>query len=619
MSKNFWNIIVFIFVIFLLPHYQLNAFPSVHEEECSVLPLGQVNTNGKIKYRVDQSSFDLLPGISRSEGLGAIVLGADTWNEQATSGYFQYMGTAVDNDLTSDFYLPKWDTGTNKCADVNESVVRVYQGCLNGGYAKFFGRCKDLNTLRPKLFEVWIFTQMKNTIKGDYICDDIPWSSGRPLWEKHDIATTMVHEFGHALNLNHPVSNSDDDAIDFTATVMSGHQSGSIWARDLYEWDLKCSKAISGVRNLTEHHMYISSGSISSEYNWFSGVTHVSPGVNKTAGTWNWSSALSKPDLIEWYPREYNSPWYIRVGQTRALTEATLRESPERARLFYPSIFDSLDITKNETFWWQSNHVAMTFFWQEGSEYFAYNSLLHCNTMNSWMNCSCDDTSHVVTSKPLSIAYANGINHSVIVWASQERSKADNFFYDNEKYYSDHNKIKVSIGFIDTYLSDFVLSEPDNLGVRSSVAPAVACGISSLNQYDCMVAYVDDTDGENNVRIKRFNILASQNRYTLVAEDAFWPVRYLHIVVSPIFSVSPMFSYFHCARTASRIALWWNSGAYWLAIRPIAPEQRLEVYKTTDEGETWTAEILPGSGPETAIGPAAVGYWNYSNLLMYAR
>lgn len=553
------------------------SLPAQAYEACAMLNTF-TNTEGRIPYRIDAASFDALTGISRTEGDTAVKIGADTWNEQATAGHFVEIGTASDYDSDPNFYLPEWKNPAwvDACDYIDASVVRVVNRCLGGGLVMLSPRCKDPNTGRADRFEIRIFAQTRPSGSSNDQCESIPWATGRAGRGEYDLAAIMVHEFGHALDLNHPTNDN------FYATVMNAAARGTLRNRDVYKWDLDCTRYFSGTRSLTQYHRYHVGGVLRGEGSFINDVSQVSPGVTGITGQWNWAAAYRQTDALKWTVGlgPLNTYNVANMPPGIAPTEATWREDASWSRVFWPShVEDPVES-------WASNHPVQTFYWQDGFSPWGYTMLRQCSEMSAWMYCPYAATERVYSGKPVSVAWNSAIGRSVFTWVHQDRS---NYTYGiNYK----HNMVKVAFGYVDNY----TITQPDELGVFSSVAPGVTCATGRAGGYDCIMAYVPDTDTWNHVYIKRFSANAAGNRYAVQTEPG---IRRMYFG----------------ARTASRIATWYHYGKFWIAIRSLRSGQPLDVYSSVD-GSSWAYE---GEQGYSAIGPTAVSYWGGNNVLMYAR
>ncbi len=523
--------------------------------DCTTSNVNHGNTNGQKLYRINSVSFDLLPAIGRDPGANAVVMGADVWNEEGTAGYFQLGPSTSDTDLPAN----KADCDAQ---GINYSLVLVED--IAGAKGSTSGRCVDA-TGRATQFVISIRTQ-------DSLGYPWNWSVGTISAGEWDLVQTLAHEFGHTMRLGHP---ANGEAATMTPTSQSTNR-----VRDLYQWDLKCLSEISGRRQLTGYRRLHSGTTFGAETatTGASPIVHLSSGVTKYTGGWQWSTAFARNDCTAWQPNFDNTktqctsvPQQVGIGPRTAV----FREDETMDRIFY------------------SNYTELpTPYAADGKHPVQYNrssdgfvtrisgSLSHCSAMSGFFTCS--GTTPVYSGKPVAVAWDVGNSRAIFAWANQTRLND-----------SQERRVKVAVGFI----NNLTLPQPDDLPVQSSIGPAVACTDGTANAYSCIVAYTDQNSTLADLRVRRFTPVAGANRYSLSVDPT------THFVLSNV-------------RTASSVAAWYNQGRFWLLVRPIRTSQNLEAYSSTD-GATWTSA---GSYGYSAVGPTAASYWSLvNNTVGYAR
>lgn len=523
--------------------------------DCTTSNVNHGNTNGKKLYRINAASFDLLPTITRDEGSNAVVMGADVWNEQGTGGHFQHGFSTSDTDLPAN----KADCDA---LGINYSLVLVED--IAGAKGSTSGRCVDTSG-KATQFVISIRTR-------DGSSNPWNWSVGTISSTQWDMVQTLAHEFGHTQRLGHPANGE--------AATMTPTSQGTNRVRDLYQWDLKCLSEISGRRALTGYRRSHAGTTFGAEvaHAGAAPIAHISTGVTKYTGSWQWSSAFARNDCMAWQPNFDNTktqctsvPLQVGIGPRTAV----FREDETMDRIFYSSYQEYPTAYAAD-----GKHRVQ---YQRSSDGFVTRvsgSLSHCTTMSGFLTCS--STTPIYSGEPVSVAWDAGNSRAVFAWANQTRLND-----------SEERRVKVAVGFI----NNLTLPQPDNLSVQSDIGPAVACTDGTASAYSCILAYTNQASGIKDVRVRRFTPVAGATRYSLNVD----PSSYLVAVNT---------------RTASNVAAWYNQGRFWLLIRPTRANQELEAYSSPD-GVTWT---FAGKFGYSAVGPASASYWSLANnTLGYAR
>ncbi len=531
------------------------------------------------QYRINSMSFGLIPGISQDEGNQAVVLAAETFNEQADSIYFQ-RGPATDRD-----FLPqtKWECDK---VGIDYSLVNVYPGCGSIGEGGYAARsCYDPVTQIYTQFNVVIVRDMWSLEEG--CIDPFPRGVGdiRPGDGVSDLVAVLMHEFGHAAGLGHPY-NIGTPANRNVASVLNSMPFDNSTGRDLYEWDIKCLNYISGHRALNAYlkpHLW--DGSFLPEFlfpnldNLSGEISKATSGVSKKEPLgWDWSSGFKYGSGV--YLSRFltdTSPVYTgRMIRGSDPVFAVWREDEEKDRFIYVNFQDEPspdpNATKSENC--LANHAVKYVWSSDLFESETYDGFLrHCDDMDGWM--SCLEYKDVLSAKRVAFAWDNFSNQTVTAWVNQDR-----------RFKRHDDEVMIAFG----YINHWTLPEPDSLGlgVRSSVGPGVACYFMKAGVFDCIVAYVDKADPLNNVRIVRFLSHMGLHRYVLIRDPWTYEVG-------------------DDSNTASSIAAWFHEGAdrFYIAIRSSLPGQDMKIY-SSENGDIWELEVILDSG---VSGPSAVGYW----------
>jgi hypothetical protein len=548
-------------------------------------------SDGERTYRINATSFAQLDNFSVVDhGVHAVVMAAETWNHQANAGTFLRLANTSRTEP-----LPADKDGSQGCdaqgIDYSLVIVREYQGNLNRT-AQIRPRCRNSQG-NAEQFEIEIFArQTDDGAPGDFW----PWSVGDVGSDELDLPGILTHEFGHAMNINHPAHgefavmdicfNADCEPLAPPPGYPGGGGGdieGSTRQRDLYAYDLKCAEEISGHRTLSAYRRWqTSGGSLGGEWAFTgtSAVAQASAGATWHTGS-QWTAAAFKRDTCTAWTRGLGVSNTSCTGIDDRVgigpTEATWRENPSIDRVFYADW--------EETPMWAFNakHRARYERSDDGFQSGVVGSMNYCATMNDWMSCSPFFQTPLYTGKQLAFAWDNWRNRTVAAWARQTRNDdaAD-------------RRVMIAIGHIEHWL----LPEPDHLDVRTTIPPAVACDAFSAGNYDCIVAFTDQADPLNTLRIRRFWSGHCGDRYCLTPQ-----------------SLDPDTYILSGRRTAAPVALWFNDGNFYLMYRQISPYQQLALYESSNGVSFSFVQFLNHSG----IGSSAASYVQGADYVVYAR
>ena len=529
--------------------------------DCVTSNVNHGNTNKLKTYRINSSTFALL-GINPNAGTGAVVKSADTWNEESNGGHF-VLGrstTLTRNDIPA----TKADCDA---AGIDFSLVLVEN--TSGAKAETVGKCSDASGKATQFVIV--------VHKTDAAANPWNFSIGAIGPTQWDLVQTLTHELGHTTRLGHPANGEN---ASMTPTSMGTNRS-----RDLYQWDLKCSSEISGHRSLKGYRRVHGGGALGAEAlvtgDW--AIAKISAGVTHLTGSWDWAHSTKRSDCMTWTRGLGTANTNCAGGIDNRVgigpTEATWREDHSIDKVFYAS-FDEFPTA----FAADAKHRARYSRSSNGFLSAISGSLSTCTAMTGFL--SCVDTTPIYTGKAIAVGWDDHNNRTVTVWANQTRLND-----------AAERQLRVSVGTV----NHLTLPVFDSLGVQSNIPPAVACDALVGGDYDCIVAFTDQNDLLNEVKIRRFSASAGPQRYLLNLDPN------IHQVMLNV-------------RTGSRLAVWSNNGKFWLAVRPIRTvggNQLLELFSSVD-GAAWVTE---GAGlAAAATGPTAASVWaGPSNVLMYAR
>jgi hypothetical protein len=299
---------------------------------------------------------------------------------------------------------------------------------------------------------------------------------------------------------------------------------------------------------------------------WLSGIAVFSAAAKQTGSdpTLWWARSLSTASI-----REFDSTDKDLIGQ---LTEGTFREDTTQNRVFwitpheYPTALDG----------GSSPHVSYRRS-SDGFDTSSWGNLKECTTMTGFMTCSSSE--YIQSSKEPAIAWAPSVSRSIFAWVNQNRQND-----------TDQREIRIAVGYVNQY----TLPVATGTGMQSNVGPGIACSTGNANGYDCLMAYVPQSDGGHYIRLRRFTPAAGKERHTLSWDST-----------ATTFNVS----------TASRIAVWYHDAKWWLAYRSSNSNQNVFVRSSTDS-VTWSDSSLLAYSD---VGPTAIAYWTLNNNLFYVN
>lgn len=224
--------------------------------------------------------------------------------------------------------------------------------------------------------------------------------------------------------------------------------------------------------------------------------------------------------------------------------------------------------------------------------------LEYCTSLDDWLSCASSPSPvSVRTGKRQAIAYDPATQETIVAWANQTRADG-----------VESREIWMSIGL--DRQSNFYIMPPDRLGVRTAIAPAVACReYIEGRPYNCRVAYVDQDDKYGHLVVQKFRVVADTVAKRYVIETSGGPEYLFKDALYPQTGL----------RTSKNVALWALGTDFFLAaVPPLLTQQgngpvgRLHLF--THNGESahghgsWKRATFPDGAPERVVtGPSAVG------------
>lgn len=539
----------------------------VRAQTCVASNANHYTADDRREFRVSSVFDGALSGVTDVEFQRAAAQAAATWNEQTATRPFFYNGLSSRTDLP--------DT-KQECDDlgIDYSLVRVDIVTDTGSKGVAQGRCYD-GSGRARQFLISIYQdQADGSLRS--------WeSNGSTIGStEFDLLQTMTHEFGHTLRLGHP---SGEYGTMRPTTIGTNRQ------RDLYLWDMSCLRTLSGApdeRQTRVKRIPVSGGALGSESTPFSALgkyqSKGSPGITWVTGSTEFSAAAqsSNNTITPWWTRGLNNSNTNNFPSTVAerdlvsmFTEATFREDTSQDRVIYitPDEYPTSLASGSE------HRVA----YRRSSNGFSssnWGTLRACSGLSGFLRCS--GTQYIYSGKPPAVSWDYEVDRTIFAWVNQNRS-------DN----TDTREIRISVGYVNNY----TLNQPIETGIQSNVTPGIACRTNQALGHNCLMAYVDQTDGLQRIKLRRFTPVRSGNRYILQ-----W---------------HPTTTTFSSAVTASRIAVWYHDGQWWLAYRTSSPGQRVNVF-TSATSSGWVSQ---GAPTYSDVGPTAVSYWAGNNQLFFAE
>lgn len=542
--------------------------------KCIKIKWNYAKTNGVRDYRINYASFKRLRnhGISAEEVKQAVILAADTWNEQANAAYFRLVGNS--NAESKDHRNCFLDCCKKKGINYSLIVVADDSGSKIN-YSMAGPRCwtqkPNGKPGHPTQFIVILTNQ------PGYKKYFIAQKNMSP--KKYDLVKGVMHELGHTLGLKGHEKGK--------WATMSGGNTGINHSRDLWQRDIECTHCISGNRfvkvfsSIQDKHgrfskprvlersaSKASTGAIYGNNNRLKGfnATFRRP-IWQEAFTCFWQKNQAKAFLLG-KPGSLAIEPLVSIG----IREVVFRERPGVQRIFYSDYKDRpVSYALNGchqvfTTWFNSNSKGPLISAKTGGMYYCRDNKCHHRTP-------------LYSAKPVAVTWDNGNKKTIFSWVNQNRKS------------NEHSReVLVSVG----YIKNTLLSKPESLGIKSNVGPGLACKDGSPGRYNCILAYVDADRADGLVRIRRFRARKIREKYIL--------------------EIDPN-TYNTGKKTGSSIAAWYNNGTgkFYIAIREADYGQYLLVCSSAS-GRRWKKERNLGY---SIIGPTAVSYeqGNKNNLV----
>ena len=535
-------------------------------------------TTRSYAIRIESTNSGSLSGKLQAELIAAIDLATSEWNENANDRAFQFStsGLTVNRPL-DDIPLTK---AACDAEGINFSLVRVVPN-INGAIGTFAKRCVDGSNVGHQ-FTISVGISSSNVVT-QWI--DTPFQT-----TGQDLVGIITHEFGHAVQLDHPTS------VAVNATMSSpGATAGA--ARSLHQYDLEClassprgidrQLAVFQRRKTTAGWSAEAAVTTSSAKQLF--ATDVSVGVNVSLlGSFIPSLALHDtaygwaPHISGVAPNSFVTSVTNSIGPTNTI----LREGNQLEQRVYFGSFLDTPTAYAATSFHQLHYRRST---NEFATSTPVGPVQTCSAMSAWFMCLAETPVRVydgVSVGFLDKAFAqhpSGV--SVFAWANGDRTQATS---------NTDRELHVAIGEIDQNS----LPQPDELGLYSSRQPAVAC--LNAAPYDCVIAFVDALDPLNTVRVRRFNVSQGTNRYVIGTEPG-----------QP-YSIPDGAG--GTLRSGSRLAMFVQNGFFYLAAREPKAGSPISAFFSAD-GANWTFAVQVSAS--TVTGPTTMANYRESTLGNY--
>ncbi len=486
--------------------------------ECAPANLNHFNTTLEKNYKINFNTFDSLLGFDEDTVRNSVLRAADMWNEQANAGTFRFIG--AETSIYTENQVPDDLAGCNSLG-IYHSFVIVEDAVNDGGIAQALPKCGGTQ------FVIRLWPENKNS-------GVLPWTVGEIGWNEIDTVGVLGHEFGHTLNLGHPqyMGSHNDDVY----AVMDEHSvRNTTRMRDLYQWDQKCAYEISGTRELFPYSVtQISDGTFLQENPYHFFVSSISAGITYVAQQLRVSFA-EQLACTRWWT-DGSTEGCVSFDERNGIgpTEGTRIEDTEEDWMYSGSWYEQ------PAYGEFGRRLVQFLRSTDGFATYTGGYLSRCNHMSGWMECT--HGSRVRSGKEISTAWEPGFKRTITAWANQNRQ--------NDQA---SREVLVAVGYTDA--DDRVVPVPDSMGVRSAIPPEVACGgKETAGGYDCLLAYVDETDPSGSILILRFTVYQGADRFHINLDSVKHEVQ---------------------RETGTRVALWYNEGTseYYLALRDSFPWQ----------------------------------------------
>jgi hypothetical protein len=403
------------------------------------------------------------------------------------------------------------------------------------------------------------------------ICPGQSWSfSGTPLSGEADLISVLAHEMGHVLNLAHPNASVCSGGTAEGAVICTDVAVNNTRLRDLYPYDTRCLFQAGDGRNVSVTAVPQLNGAFLTPYLYAGAPAAYKghPNVRWSGANTYWSRVLHRDGEI---PARTDLSAYLGITGTSTVVTTNLGQRshvpsmtwwPERSselRAFYHLPYGGAS-------WTQAFAAVMAVYNLNLSSSPNLYYLNHC------LDPGCSGFDVVRTGHRLAHAWDDFNNESVTVWAHQNRQTN-----------SQEREIRIAHDVYDFSLN--AVGRPTYSGRQTTVAPAIACkAYQADGSYDCILAYVPFGTADGTIALGMFYEV--QGQYYWRSSDVLLPYR-----------------------TYQGVALWYQSGYWWLAYNDFFLDVR--VVRSTN-GVSWTsAGNLGRSYQAPAVAAHYTGSLNY--------
>lgn len=492
-----------------------------------------------------------------------------TFHEQAAGDHWVRVGSSRERNIP----LSK-DDCVKAGVDYSLFVFKNYEPGTAGAQAE--PKCFDDDD-NPTAWRVYFAVNStafgSKPISFEPDLPDNRWGEfNQPAW----VTSTLTHEVLHTYNLDHPPYTSPltpDDPGSFASKMIVRTTAGG----ELYSYDRTCIRQCNRTRQV-RGWMWKQVGDVFERFRQraTSTFSDLAGGIGKIRGTADdagWSvarddgidlrleedidaSGSGSPSVVG-PSRHAFSPFYPVFWQSGPTDVSLIGPDPIFERPFddWRARTQVFEISRTAGGWGQPDVLE------------------YCPTMVGFMACGAE-RERVFTNRAPVVSLEPSRDLMITAWLNLYREPVNKAL---------NREIMMSVGRVSG-----VLPAPTATGLRSWVRPGIACSFDTSLPFNCMLAYVPETDGD--LVVRRFR--------TTIAPDGFVPVFEpdTHPVGDNV-------------RTGHGVTAWFNFEAqrFFVAYRPMRSGHGQEVeVKSTVSPDVWPG--APRRMDRSIVGPQSVSF-----------